>query len=324
MIIPSLTPTVASLPTLGGADMIAFLNANNVWIIGVDGSGLSQLTTDGAVKHDLQWMPDGQGVLYITGKCIQIVNADTKEVRDLTCFPAADYLEAFQLSLDGAQVAISLNRELYVVPFDLDKLSQARSHTDLAAMNGCLTYTKLATKGVRWSNDGQKIAVMVQGVGDNGLFEDMVYVMDIHRCSAAEPIRLDIFPATRFNMTGFNSNPVIPSFNWDGMTLFLLNSFYRNDGYGYLYGYNLESHKATALDPLGSTCCYRDARWSPNGSYILFAYQDIRLGANSPIQLFYIPYGTIGTGATYTPFSLPAGFFQKLTEKPQPALRPAR
>ena len=215
---PSLTPTVASLPVLGGADMIAFLNANNVWIMNVDGSNLSQLTTDGATKLDLQWMPDGESVIYITGKCIQIVNVKTKEVSTLTCFLAADYLEAFQIAPDGTQVAVSLNRELYVVPFDLDKLSQARSRTDLAAMNGCLTYTKLATKGVRWSSDGQELATVILGVGDSGLIEEMVYVLDIHRCSAAEPNRVDIFPASRFSMTGFSSNPVIPSFNWDGMT----------------------------------------------------------------------------------------------------------
>jgi tRNA A-37 threonylcarbamoyl transferase component Bud32 len=324
MTTPSITSTIVNLPMLGGADMIAFLNANNVWVMGVDGSGLSQLTTDGAVKHDLQWMPDGQGVLYITGKCIQIVNLENKEVRDLTCFPAAEYLEAFQFSLDGTQVAISLNRELYVVPFDLEKLSQARSHSDLAAMNGCLTYTKLATKGVRWSNDGQKIAVLILGVGDNGLIENMVYVLDIHRCSAAEPIRLDIFPASRFSMSGFKNNPVIPSFNWDGLTLFLLNSDYRNDGFGFLYNYNLETYKAALLDPLGSTCCYRDTRWSPDGNYIAFAYQDIRLGASSPTQLFYIPYSAIGSGASNTPFSLPSDFFPDPREKPQPALRPAR
>jgi len=215
---PSPTPTVPALPVLGGADMIAFLGGNNVWVMGLDGSGLSQLTADGAVKHDLQWMPDGEGVLYITGKCIQILNVKTKEVSTLTCFVVADYLEAFQISPDGAQVAVSLNRELYVVPFDLDKLSQARSRTDLAAMNGCLTYTKLATKGVRWSSDGQELATVILGVGDSGLIEEMVYVLDIHRCSAAEPNRVDIFPASRFSMTGFSSNPVIPSFNWDGMT----------------------------------------------------------------------------------------------------------
>jgi Tol biopolymer transport system component len=108
------------------------------------------------------------------------------------------------------------------------------------------------------------------------------------------------------------------------MTLFLLNSYYRNDGYGYLYVYNLDTHKANSLDPLGSTCCYRDARWSPDGNYVAFAYQDIRLGAGSPTQLFYIPYGTIGTGASYAPFSLPADFFPNPREKPQPALRPVR
>ena len=324
MAAPSVTPTVASLPMLGGADMIAFLNANNVWGMSVDGSGLSQLTTDGAVKHDLQWMPDGEGVIFITGKCIQIVNVKTKEVSTLTCFVTADYLESFQLSPDGTQVAISLNRELYVVPFDLDKLSQARSRTDLAAMNGCLTYTKLATKGVRWSNDGQKIAVAILGVGDSGLIEEMVRVLDIHRCAAAEPNTVDTFPGPRFTMTGYNNNPTIPAFDWDGATLFLLNSFFRNEGYGYLYSYNLETLKAAVLDPLGGTCCYRDARWSPDGNYIAFAYQDIRLGTNGPIQLFYIPYGIIGTGASYAPFSLPTDFFQKPTEKPQPVMRPTR
>jgi serine/threonine-protein kinase len=324
MAAPSLTPTVASLPKLGGADMIAFLNANNVWGMSVDGSGLSQLTTDGAVKHDLQWMPDGEGVIFITGKCIQIVNVKTKEVSTLTCFVTADYLESFQLSPDGTQVAISLNRELYVVPFDLDKLSQARSRTDLAAMNGCLTYTKLATKGVRWSNDGQKIAVAILGVGDSGRREEMVRVLDIHRCAAAEPNTVDTFPGPRFTMTGYNNNPTIPAFDWDGATLFLLNSFFRNEGYGYLYSYNLETLKAAVLDPLGGTCCYRDARWSPDGNYIAFAYQDIRLGTNGPIQLFYIPYGIIGTGASYAPFSLPTDFFQKPTEKPQPVMRPTR
>jgi len=320
---PSPTPTVPAHPVLGGADMIAFLNANNVWVMSVDGSGLSQLTADGAVKHDLQWMPDGQGVLYITGKCIQIVNVDTKEVRNLTCFLAADYLEAFQFSPDGTQVAFSLNRELYVVPFDLDKLSQARSRIDLEAMNGCLTYTRLATKGVRWSGDGRELAVVILGVGDSGGIIEMVRVLDIHRCAAAEPYTVDTFPGPRFTMTGYNDHPTIPAFDWDGATLFLLNSFFRNEGYGYLYSYNLESRKAAVLDPLGSTCCYRDARWSPDGNYVAFAYQDIRLGANGPIQLFYIPYGTIGTGASYAPFSLPADFFSNPREKPQPALRPA-
>jgi serine/threonine-protein kinase len=321
---PSLTATTAGRPALGGADLIAFLNGNNVWIMNVNGSNLSQLTTDGAIKYDLQWMPDGTRVSYISGKCIQYVDISSREILTITCFTSATYLEAFRISLDGTQVAISLDRIIYVVPFDLNRLSQVNSRSELIAMNGCITYSKVASKKVRWSQDGQKIAISVLGVDDAGHRVDMVQVLDIKRCSTAEPHVMDTFPASRFSMTGFNNNPVIPSFDWNSETLFLLNSSIRNDGYGYLYGYNMETYMANPLDPLGSTCCYQDATWSPDGSYVLFAYQDIRLGANSPIQLFYIPYGTIGAGATLTPFSLPVGFFQKLTEKPQPALRPAK
>lgn len=321
---PSPTPTVAKLAALGGADMIAFLNGNNVWSMNVDGSSLSQLTTDGATKYELQWMPDGMHISYISGKCIQYVDMISKEIVTVTCFTSAKYLEAFRISPDGTQVAISLDRIIYVVPFDLDRLSKVNSRSGLTGLNGCITYTKVASKKVRWSRDGQKIAINVLGVGDAGRQVDMVQVLDIQRCSAVEPRVTDTFPASRFNMTGFDNNPVIPSFDWNGETLFLLNSSIRNDGYGYLYGYNMETYLANALDPLGSTCCYQDSSWSPDGSYVLFAYQDIRQGADSRTQLYYVQYGTIGTGATYMPLPLPDNFFQNPREKPQAALRPAR
>ncbi len=323
-IAPSLTPTVVSLPILGGADMIAFLNGNNVWSMNVDGSSLNQLTTDGATKYELQWMPDGTHVSYISGKCIQYVDMISKEIVTVTCFTTAKYLEAFRISPDGTQVAISVDRIVYVVPFDLNKLAQVNSRSKLIAMNGCLTYSKVASKQVRWSQDGQKIAINVLGVGDAGRQVDMVQVLDINRCSAAEPRVTDTFPASRFSMTGFSTNPVIPSFDWNGETLFLLNSSIRNDGYGYLYGYNMETYIANPLDPLGSTCCYQDSGWSPDGSYVLFAYQDIGQGADSRTQLYYVQYGTIGTGATYMPLPLPDDFFQNPREKPQAVLRPAR
>jgi serine/threonine protein kinase/Tol biopolymer transport system component len=323
---PSPTPTATATATtpaalaLGGADLIAFLNAKNVYIVGVDGNGLEQLTSDGTIKHDLQWMPNGKEVLYISGRCIQIVDIGTKETRTLTCFATAEYLDAFRLSPDGKQVAISLNRELYVVDFDQDTLAKAHTRSDLAAMNGCFTQTKLVAKEVRWSKDGQKLAVVILAPGDSGGIVDMLRVWDIHRCNAVEPVTLDTFPASRFTMIGYDKNPSIPSFDWDGATMFLLNSTYRNEGFGYLYKYDMEKFKGSPLYPLGSTCCYRDARWSPDGSYVIFAFQDINIG--NTIQLFYINYGTIGAGAVYKPLPLPADFFTDRSEKPQPVLRP--
>jgi len=313
------TPTTVNLPTLGGADMIAFLNGNNIWIMNVDGNNLKKLTSDSAEKTELQWLPDGENILYVTGKCIQIVNINTQLVTDVTCFNSADYLEGFEISPTHSQVAISLNRELFVVPFDIETLKNARSRSSL--LNGCLTYTSIFTKGVRWSNTDGEIAVVFLGV-DGARHVDTIRVLDIHRCGAGEPLRLDEFPGARFTMSGYNDNPVIPSFDWDGESIFLLNSSVRNDGFGYLYAYNMGKYKAEMLDPLGTSCCYRDARWSPDRNHIIFAYQNIM--RSSETQLYYIPFGSLGTGATYQPIPLPTSFFTNPREKPQPALRPAK
>jgi Tol biopolymer transport system component len=191
-------------------------------------------------------------------------------------------------------------------------------------MKGCFTYTGLGTKGVRWSSDGKKIAVGIVGL-ENGRAVDMVRVFDISQCDSKHPNIMDTFPGPRFQMKGYGDNPVIPYFDWNGETLFLLNSSIRNGGYGYLYSYNLESHLAEAIDPIGTTCCYRDTRWSPDGTYILFAYQDFNLtGSQAAIKLYYIPYGTLGTGVKYTPFNLPGGFFKTPSERILASLRPDR
>jgi hypothetical protein len=64
-------------------------------------------------------------------------------------------------------------------------------------------------------------------------------------------------------------------------------------------------------------CCYRDPIFSPDGSHLLFAYQKYP-GGDGSIQLYLIPFGSIGTGATYSPIDLPPLDSKSL---PQPALR---
>jgi Tol biopolymer transport system component len=315
---------MSGLPSIGGADLVAFLSGNDIWLMGVDGSDLRQITKDAAEKHDLQWSPDGQSLIYISGKCIQSVAVPGGVISTITCFPVADYLEAFEISPDGKQVAISLNRELYVVPFDLKAIGNARNWTQLQDMKGCFTYKRTgpggaSTKGVRWSNDSQKIAGEIIGVESNRLV-DMVRVFDISTCNSAVPLVLDTFPHPPFTMIGYDSHPTIPSFDWDGETHFLLNSIYRYQS-GYLYQYNLEKMRVDPIDPIGSTCCYSDARWSPDGTYIFFAYQDINVGKT---QLYYISSGAVGTGAKFTPFDLPADILQKPGDHPDAALRPTQ
>jgi hypothetical protein len=67
-------------------------------------------------------------------------------------------------------------------------------------------------------------------------------------------------------------------------------------------------------------CCYRGATFSPDGAYLLFAFQDIDKGADSRTELYYIPLTERGN---ITPIRLPLGFFTDLRENILFALRPA-
>jgi serine/threonine protein kinase len=319
------TPTVPTLAQIGGADLIAFLNDNDIWVMAVDGGNLTMITKDGAGKNDLQWSPDGQSLFFISGKCVQSVTVPAGEVKQITCFNAAEYLDAFEISADGKQVAISLDRVVYVVPFDLAAISNARTWPQLRDMNGCFTYnqdkSQAAAKGVRWSNDGTKIAINTLSV-NSGRLEDLIRIFDISSCTSSSiPMARDNFPADRFSMNGFNTRPVIPSFAWDGNQLFLLNSVFRYE-LGFLYEYNMGIMRGKSLAPL-QPCCYTEARFSPDGSFVLFAYLNIN-SENAKTQLYYIPYGNIGTGATFAPLILPDSFFSAANAHLDATLRPVK
>lgn len=321
---PTVEPTPDAL-VIGGADKVAFLANGNVWMMNLDGSDLQQLTTDGAEKSKLQWLPDGKTLIYLVGKCVQTMDTEADRVDVVTCFEHSEYFEGFRLSPSGEQLAISFNRELFIMPFDLQTLKGMRDYNDLVAVKRC-SYKDVSVKDVRWSSDEQELAIVFLGAS-GGVQVDTIRVMDISRCDEEEPVydRLDEFPAERFTMSGYNrAAPVIPTVDWDGADLFLLATNKRNDGFGYFYAYSTSSHKPEQLDPTGKVCCYRDASWSPDGSYLMVAFQDIALGAEAEIELYYLLYGTLGTGGTYTPIEIPEGFFTNRKESPQFALRPAQ
>ncbi len=321
---PSATETSKPVPSgLGGADMIALLSGKNLWTMHPDGSELRQLTFDGTEKHSLAWSPDGNSILYISGKCILIADLATGASENLTCFLASRYLEDLAISPDGTQIAISMDRLLYVVPYDIEKLRSVKNHTDLNNLKGCFTFKSLAVKAVVWSDDSKKIAIEVVAPLD-GKDSDVVQVLDISACSATTYGKLGAFPGSSSGMTGYAASPYLPAFDWDGETLFLLSTKIRNDWYGYLYVYNMETRFITKIDPLRTGCCYTDMRWSPDNTHVFFAYQDLNLGSTSRNLLYYIPYGTIGTGATYEPIPMPENFLLNPREHPDAALRPAR
>jgi len=327
---PSDTP-VPDVVVIGGADKIAFINANNIYVVNVDGEELVQLTTDNTEKNQLEWTPDGKKIIYLSGGLVQTVDL-TGRVEVVASFPYAQSLDAFEISPDAKKVAISLNHELFIVPLDWETLGEIRGKSNLTAMAECpdqAPFINYIVKTVLWSADSQKLAVNFRGSDKNGKWIDLIDVLDVSYCG--KPNRLDEFPATRFTISGYEKNPTIQNFAWDGDNLFALTGFIRNSGFGNLYVYNMADHQphtvitgALYVDPVKNTCCYRDPRWSPDGKFLLFVFQDIGLGAEGVSQLYYISYGSIGTGATYKPLPLPETFFTNPREKPQPALRPAR
>lgn len=319
------TPTTKALAVIGGADLVAFLSNNDIWVMGVDGSDLLQLTRDGAQKRNLQWAPDGQSLFYISGKCIQSVTYPAGSASQVTCFASADFVEAFEFSHAGTQVAISVNRKVYVVPFDLAAISAARSTQALIDMKGCFTYgppNQALSMDVKWSSDDKTLAINTKNpLG--GVLVDEIHIFDIAACKSTDVYAQDSFPAARFTMNGYPAHPTIPSYTWDGDLLIVLNSIYRYE-FGYLYEYNMTKRSARLIEPLSKPCCYTLGRYSPDTSHFLFAFQDIAEGPNAKTKLYLISYGSIGTGSTYTPFDLPADLFSNPNTHLDAAFRPAK
>jgi serine/threonine-protein kinase len=321
---PTDTPT-PSLPEFGGADKIAFVANNDIWLMNVDGSELAQLTTDGGTKSDLQWLPDGETFVFISGLTVKFYNIKTNVLETLTSFPSASSLNAFRVSHDGKQVIVAMNNEIFVVPFDIDKMKDIHKKSDLLALEACIvpkgrTKSALVVKEARWATDDKLVAWLYKGPNAS----DQVSVLNIQGCNPDTIDIVDTFPDVRFNIPGFQSG-IMSDFDWDGFSQFVFNTSRRNNGWGDLHIYNWESHKPTlTINPIGKRCCYRDARWSPDGTYILFAFQDEGLAAEAQTLLYYIPYGDIGTGGNLAPLPLPEGLFKNPREAPQPALRPAQ
>jgi len=276
----------------------------------------------------LQWL-DENTILFLSGKVVKYYNIATDAVDTLASFPSEVSLDAFQVSHDGKQVMIAMSNQIFVVPFDFETMKTVTSRNQLTQMEGvCIlptggTRAALKVKDARWSKDDKLVAWLFKGVGagNAAIQSEQVSVLNIQTCDPEKIDQLDNFPGTRFDPVGFQSR-IMPDFDWDGDSQFTFNTSRRNNGWGELYIYNWQNHKPTLLHPIDGKCCYRDARWSPDGTYLTFAFQ--ALDPNAPTLLYYVPAGELEIGANFKPLPLPEGFYKDPKEAPQPAMRPAQ
>jgi hypothetical protein len=310
------TPSGPLAPVIGGADQIALISGNDIWIMNVDGTDPKRLTTDGAIKSNLEWI-DRNTVLYISGKALKTVDIETLREENITSFLSSEYFESFHVSPDGTQAAISLDRELFVVPFDLEKLRSIRSRADLMDLKGCLFYDAFATKDALWADDGKRLALKIL-VPSGNQRADAIRLMDVSKCNDAPPQIIDDFPIGRFDF-----KHVIVDYDFDGDQVFFFNSDIFKGGFGELIFYSSFTHKFQKVFPVENTCCYRDVTFSPDHSHVIFAFQDLRLGEQSVVKVYYVPVEVVLSGKAFKPLPLPEGFFSQRIEAPMFALRPA-
>ncbi len=315
---PAFTPTPTSTPP-GGADQIALLSGNDIYLMNMDGSDLVQVRSENAPKSNLQWI-SGDRLVYISRNCAFLLDATTKQTKQLSCFNASELLEGFSVSSDGKLVAISIQRTLNILPFDIDMLKGFDTRFNFVEREDNCYYNQYPFREILWPKDSESSFLAAHVIDTRLANPDQVFLLsaDLENCKNVELSRLDTIPGGRIDFDK-DSTKRLGSFDWDGKNLFILNDFLRNDGFGNLYQYNSETKEHEKLNPINGECCYRDARWSPDGKYILFAFQRFD---RSSIELYYLPITDLQSGKTFTPIQLPSGFFSTSREKPQPALRP--
>jgi len=324
------TPAPPTVPEFGGADMIALVANREIWLMNVDGTDRKQITFDGGTKNDLQWL-DRDTLLFISGKTVKYYTVSTDKVETLTSFNSEVSLDAFRVSHDGTQVMIAMSNEIFVVSFDREFLKTVSNRGTLSTGSFCIwptpkTEAALRVQEARWSFDDKLVAWLYIGndPGKPSVNADQILVLDISTC---DPERITKesgeIPGTYFTPARYNGND-LPDFDWNGRDLFTFNTNYRNDGWGEFYGFNYKTNRPTQFRPVNNSCCYRDIRWSPDGNYVLFAYQDELLGGNAKNLLYYVEAGLLDAGAVPTLIELPDGFFKNPKEAPQPAWRPLK
>ena len=321
---PSATPAPTGIPTpappvTGGANLLAFINDNDIWTVNLDGSNLTRLTEDEQPKIDLQWTPDGKALTYSSNGCYYLLTHASLEVRRIGCFADLEISPDMRYFIIGGTVTLPDENKSwmnftgtldYAYLSTLSAIPQRSTNDGTAFIGGRLN---------QFSSSSDLMAAVFKAPQD-GRQVDLIQVFRL--TGGGEFDILDAFPSRRFTMSGYSGlgdQPVLDDFGWNGEELFTLHGDILH-GYGDLMLYNMDTGRAETLNPINGKCCYQDIQFSPDGQYLLFAFQDNEIGQGA--QIYIIPLGVIGSGATFTPIELPYYFFGDSRARVEPALRP--
>jgi serine/threonine protein kinase len=180
----TLTPTSSATPFGGGLGQIAFASdrsgAPEIWLMAVDGTGLSQLTqiSEGACQPS--WSPDGKRLVFISpcpkntdiyrGASLFVINADGANMVPLPSAPGGDFNPTW--SPDGKRIAFTSLRDHFQPQIFIINLEDD-------------TVTMMPDLGLKpnaqpvWSPDGKEIAFIraydqIWAMSDTGTNRHMV------------------------------------------------------------------------------------------------------------------------------------------------------
>ena len=142
----------------------------------VDGSDLIQIRTENSAKSNLHWIADGR-LVYISRNCAYIVDVEIEQPEEIVCFDAKESLEGFRVSPDGKMVAISIQRTLNILPFDLELLKEVETRFSLLALKENCFYNQYAFRDVLWSKDGTQLAAHV--VDTEMVSSDQIFLLNV-------------------------------------------------------------------------------------------------------------------------------------------------
>jgi len=274
--LPTQTPTPTPIPTLfgGGSARLAFSDESylhgkaHIYLVNIDGTGLTQLTTSG-YDFEPTWSSDGRRIIFLSQRNnqhnnnndIYVMDADGSNQKRLSNSPAIYKNPAW--SPDGKHIVFvsnfSKHREIYIMNSD------GSGQTRLTVSVGSESFDPT------WSPDGTQI---VYSVSPSGHDESQIYVMN---SDGSKQTQLTNNPGWGYN----------PSWSPDGKQIAFTHANISSAGQNDIFVMNTDGSGQTKLTGTSKTSSQESCQvpnWSPDSANISFICSPI----NSPSGTIHI------------------------------------